>query len=555
MAPGGRKDTLVKFQNRWNQRKVGNMDATLIKDILHASEMQDKKRQTFLGLIEMYVKHLPEWNRLNRLPCLSKEKTGNRIQSVYRHTSGKFTSLKEMSDGLIQRMSNLRISGLSGDTATVFLSCSLNIEKIQKHVHYLLHEYERHPLQSTMQEISNNRATITTELERFRKLQACLMPDVGDRVTLDDAAFVESQALVLPSALNVDERTRWSIDALTEIEADLREGAIHDEQGNILTAAALVSMGRHAQRKQVSGQDGNTRAQRVIQRNEGILNEAIARYNGHRKALICLREYKDPEKQCRYKEVRLEDVYRKNMMEKRVLGDSHCNEGSVYHGSETPSATPARASSTLTSVLEGTVGTATTKKQKAARQNVKGALSNASGSTSPRGESPSVLNEKTNDEEIFINRDALHLHVDIEEWETEVNRVQCFRAEADFMNWRDECEKKVAELTRHIRSCKTMAVCWAELAQQSFRPGAIAYARLTSTTWTALEQRARSRLINDVPIPFYIDGGVRTGKRYLVGGARPLWEVFVEERRLEAKAFGGLPVTMKFGKASYIDEH
>ncbi|KIY45120.1 hypothetical protein FISHEDRAFT_76965 [Fistulina hepatica ATCC 64428] len=135
------------------------------------------------------------------------------------------------------------------------------------------------------------------------------------------------------------------------------------------------------------------------------------------------------------------------------------------------------------------------------------------------------------------------------------NRVQYFRAEADFMNWCDERKKKIAELTRHIRSCKTMAARWAALAQQPSRPGTAAYARFVSATWLAMEQRACDRLVNDVPIPLYVDGDKgANGSRYLVDGARLLWEVFLQERKLEAKMFPGLPITLKFGQANYLDE-
>ncbi|KIY53476.1 hypothetical protein FISHEDRAFT_68827 [Fistulina hepatica ATCC 64428] len=372
------------------------------------------------------------------------------------------------------------------------------------------------------------------------------MPDVGDRVTLQNAALVESQELVLPSSLNAEERLGSSMDTLVKIEADLCEGAIHKEQGNILTAVALVSMGCHSQCKQVSGQDGNTCAQCVIQRNEAILNEAIA----------SLRAYVDPEKKCCFKEVHLKDVYQKNTMEKQALGDSHRNEGSIYHGSGTPSATPACMPSTFTPDVKGAVGIMTTKKQKGLHNNsTKESTSEGLASPSAREGTLSSHDKMTDGVEVFINCEALHLYLDIEEWEKEANRVQYFRAEADFMNWRDEREKKIAELRRHICSCKTMAAHWTALVQQSSCPGATAYAQCVSTTWSAMEQRAHDRMVNNVPIPSYIrDGHLGSdGSCYLVNGARPLWEVFLQEHRLEAKIFQGLPITLKSGQASYLD--
>ncbi|KIY42954.1 hypothetical protein FISHEDRAFT_63039, partial [Fistulina hepatica ATCC 64428] len=217
---------------------------------------------------------------------------------------------------------------------------------------------------ATQQEAERQREALATELAAFRIEQARVMCNVADQLTEEYMKDVEVQRLFLPSSLTQEDRDKWQLSTLSEVEANLREGAIHDEQGNIMTAVALVSSGRRCQRKQASGQDANTRAQRIIQKHKSMLTEAIARYNGHRAALIELRQYADPAKECQFRHVELKDVFRKNTVETRRLGDSKRNEGAIYHGAGTPQPVRMRSASSTKGEKMGTFGTVATKKNK-----------------------------------------------------------------------------------------------------------------------------------------------------------------------------------------------
>ncbi|KIY49018.1 hypothetical protein FISHEDRAFT_73051 [Fistulina hepatica ATCC 64428] len=312
-----------------------------------------------------------------------------------------------------------------------------------------------------------------------------------------------------------------------------------------MTAVALVSSGRRCQRKQASGQDANTRAQRIIQKHKSMLTEAIARYNGHRAALIELRQYADPAKECQFRHVELKDVFRKNTVETRRLGDSKRNEGAIYHGAGTPQPVRMQSASSTKGEKTGTFGTVATKKNKVVR--------NDNRSTTPQSSSTSAGDD---DSTPFINHAALHLHADMEEWEKQSNRVQYFRAEADFMSWRDDREKKIADLVRHIRSCNTLSRHWGTLAMRSPRLGGRAYALEKAAMWAEMETRARDCVVNDIPILSYMTdktGGLsNTGERYLVDGGKPLFNIFMAERAKEAKMYQGLPVSIKFGEVAYL---
>ncbi|KAJ6617254.1 hypothetical protein B0H10DRAFT_1948492 [Mycena sp. CBHHK59/15] len=66
---------------------------------------------------------------------------------------------------------------------------------------------------------------------------------------------------------------------------------------------------------------------------------------------------------------------------------------------------------------------------------------------------------------------------EMDEWSSEGDRVQWFRAEADMQRWQEQGEQKLGELLRTNRSFTKMQWVWTELAASNDCPGHKAYAK------------------------------------------------------------------------------
>ena len=66
------------------------------------------------------------------------------------------------------------------------------------------------------------------------------------------------------------------------------------------------------------------------------------------------------------------------------------------------------------------------------------------------------------------------------------DKVQWFRAWAETMRWMEEFELKHMEITRCIRSFRTMSEVWEGIASKSEKPGYGAFARRQSDIYSRL---------------------------------------------------------------------
>ncbi|KAJ6555359.1 hypothetical protein DFH09DRAFT_1084917 [Mycena vulgaris] len=68
-------------------------------------------------------------------------------------------------------------------------------------------------------------------------------------------------------------------------------------------------------------------------------------------------------------------------------------------------------------------------------------------------------------------------NAEMDEWSSEGDRVQWFRAEAEMQRWQEQGEQKLAELLRTNRSFLKMQQTWTALASCNELPGHQAYAK------------------------------------------------------------------------------
>ncbi|THU94988.1 hypothetical protein K435DRAFT_859998 [Dendrothele bispora CBS 962.96] len=79
------------------------------------------------------------------------------------------------------------------------------------------------------------------------------------------------------------------------------------------------------------------------------------------------------------------------------------------------------------------------------------------------------------------------------EWETEGDRVQWFRAEAEMYRWMEQFEIKHAEFARVISHFRTMSSTWNSLAESHESPGHTAYAKRHAMMYMDLAEDAELR--------------------------------------------------------------
>jgi hypothetical protein len=83
---------------------------------------------------------------------------------------------------------------------------------------------------------------------------------------------------------------------------------------------------------------------------------------------------------------------------------------------------------------------------------------------------------------------------ELEKWEKEEDRVQFFRAEAEYERWREQLEIKHAEAHRCMRYFEYFNKVWLELAGAAGSPAHAAYARRTASLYRELRTRVQKVL-------------------------------------------------------------
>ncbi|KAF8965358.1 hypothetical protein BDZ97DRAFT_1904028 [Flammula alnicola] len=453
MNNGQRKDVLIDNAGDWNWKKTANMMTTLYNEIIRAKVLADEKREAFKALCELYPGRIETWNNLDRERRVVSK--GKEVECVYRHSQKKEPSHTRIYNLLIDELqAKISIGTIAPEMGLIpsFLKDGLSILETKRRITSKLSTQQHGVADPKLNdEISKQRSKLRNQINKWRRVQRKIAPQVGDHVAKQALSFktldsTEDENLFLPSDFSLSDRLSLNLIQLSELQRRYFQGYAHNYKDQVRLISKSLSALRVEKKKNAYGQDRHTRAAARISDVEHRLDLAIEDYNATRSALVSLgMSEDDPE----FPPLTLKDTFRKRTNTKRAVGDTYRMDGLIW--TNTGATGGARASQAASSdgwIWRPTPGTDLTEKELA-------------------------------------------------EWIEEGDRVQWFRAEAEMQRWQEELETLQADFMRCIRTFQKMSEVWKDLAKSnSGEPGKTAYARKKSSMFTEMAIRGQQQFEN-----------------------------------------------------------
>ncbi|KAF8139431.1 hypothetical protein K438DRAFT_1995967, partial [Mycena galopus ATCC 62051] len=400
----------------------------------------------------------------------------------------------------------------------------------------LLKSNKEHPLEETREAINKLRGELNAALKVFRDRQRAFLPRVQlSAIDLDEP---ELTAVQLPSYLVKHKRFNATQEnqELRGWEVQLRCAQADAAIERVKDASLALSAVKAAQSQDYRGQAGITRNSRAVQ--NALITKAleITMYNVARAALINL-GHMEVDSEDMYPPMSDRDTSRKETHLHRPKGDSRRFEGSAWYlqngldgreltglGNSGSASTPATFDKHDLSLalLSGTQMLrrqgAVTSPRKRKIPTPESDASDSDDSEAGGGDGEVALRSKKsqkkagsskspkkkakrskNDGWIWLERMTGRegrSDEKVQQYKLESDRVQWFRAEAEMYRWREQYERKHAELMRVMTRFARDGEVWTKranhLEEMDVKPmGAATYAREQAAMCRRLEHNAR----------------------------------------------------------------
>lgn len=303
-------------------------------------------------------------------------------------------------------------------------------------------------------------------LVRWRHLQNIhmnpfLAPGILDLDEIFDPNSVTIQTIGLPSdLLPLPECDSEDFHTLITAETSLRQAEAEEALDSLRRVVRMLGALEHEKRVHRRGQEQNTRTNSQLEDLRRRRDTFIDTYNCARDALEKLGVIqKEDDKGC-YPKLSVSDTFRRNPESRRELGDSRRPESQLWRPLAIPAAlslSPAAANTALASALAGE------------------SVSHQDGWIWGSRKQPSEVDEP-----------------DWRSWELEGDRVQWFRAEAEFFRWLEHMEIKHFEFVRLLTSLQHLVFSWRHLSTEfTGNPYLRSYALRKSTSYEILRESAK----------------------------------------------------------------
>jgi hypothetical protein len=132
------------------------------------------------------------------------------------------------------------------------------------------------------------RLKLRRDLNKWRKTQLDLYPQLADELDGVDVAQPEHEKLLFPSDFSDAQRRSLRIDMLAKVEYALREGQAHDALDKVRLAIQTFNYNVKFKVDNVRGQGPNTRAQQFLSTLSQDKVSAADKYRRARTALLAL---------------------------------------------------------------------------------------------------------------------------------------------------------------------------------------------------------------------------------------------------------------------------
>ncbi|KAH6905704.1 hypothetical protein BKA70DRAFT_1430575 [Coprinopsis sp. MPI-PUGE-AT-0042] len=381
------------------------------------------------------------------------------------------------------------------DQRPVLCNMSVNVRRLQAQVKSKLKVKAQHPSQTVDTEIDSLRSRLTTSLASLRELQMQLFPSLSNSIlewSSLETDQVEDQMLGMPSDFEDPQRNELGLDDSADIERRLLEGAAFDTISRIRTSVQFVSALTGAKMTNLTGQNSLTRAASRVYDAQNLRDAEILFYNSIRGQLLRLGL---PDDDPMFRHMDVASTSRKSTILKRQVGDTYKNDydshgrnstglyqRQTFHAHITPQSnesgsrvttqsrkaskrkheiSPNRDSKKMRSDEASCTSTSSAGTTEAAKATVQAMSESSSAGWIWEPQAPSGISDE-----------------EVEDWMSEGNRVQWFRAEAEMYRWQEEWEHKVIEFSRAIRFHHHMnTVCLTLANNSNMTAGMAAYAR------------------------------------------------------------------------------
>ncbi|KAH6880562.1 hypothetical protein BKA70DRAFT_1575759 [Coprinopsis sp. MPI-PUGE-AT-0042] len=514
MSHGNRHDLLIGVYGYWNFKKVIGLASQLYNELVRASKLRVAKRDAFVGLCDLYADKLSAWNKMSRLPSApSRGRSKGEVQSPYRQRTSKVPSQIQIYNAMVTsqvdssneptskkgKKANKPVKApKSADQRPVLCNMAVNVQRLQDQLKSKNKAHEKHPSDTLASEIKAVQTRLTALMERFRELQLVLFPSLSDHIlewTSSETVQAEDQTLGMPSDFDDVSRTELGLDELADLERRLLEGTAFDSISKIRTAVQFVSALTGGKMVNLTGQNQLTRIASRVYDAENLRDFEIRFYNSTRGRLLCLGL---PEDDATFRLMDVASTTRKSTFLKRALGDTYKldtfgrNSSGIYQREThqpliTPQSNEAGSQITTQSKKLNKRKNEAPSKPEAKKSRLEDTKASGSGA----GKAQEATSEPPNTGWIWEPRAPTGISdEEVEDWMSEGNRVQWFRAEAEMYRWQEEWEHKIAEFSRTIRFHHHMSNAWTALALQAgTTPGMTAYARRSAARYLELAGR------------------------------------------------------------------
>ncbi|KAF8168857.1 hypothetical protein K438DRAFT_1983707 [Mycena galopus ATCC 62051] len=534
MNGGARHDTINFVMDGWNTSNVLRQAKLLSAERRDAFDIFEQHLAVVKYLSQKHADVVGEWSTLSRL-C-TKDAEGE-LHSVYQHEAKKVPTIDDVLDSIMKAERELKgdkKEDSNGQPVSLWMNGGMKIERDQHLVVALLKSHKEHPLEETRAAINKLRDELNLSLKIFRERQQAFLPRV--QLSAIDVDEPELTAVQLPSYLLKHGRLNATQEneELRGWEVQVRCAHADEAIERVKGAGMALSAVKIAQTMDYRGQAGVTRNSRAVQ--NALITKAleITMYNVARAALVSLGHIK-ADAEDMYPPMTDRDTSRKETHLHRPKGDSRRFDGALWYlekgvdgrafsGADNSSGT-ASTSGPIDDIvsplvlLSGTQmvrrqGVSSPRKRKnptpdsEASNSEESEVGGSDGEVASRSrkspkkqgsrKSPQKKKVKKSDGWIWLERmtgrEASN-DEKVQKYKLESDRVQWFRAEAEMYRWREQYERKHAELMRVMTRFGRDGEVWTKRADhleaRSESMGAVTYAREQAAMCRRLEHNAR----------------------------------------------------------------
>ncbi|KAJ7235748.1 hypothetical protein B0H12DRAFT_1076022 [Mycena haematopus] len=303
---GNRHDSVDDTSGNWNWDKMVGLAQTLQRLYRIAKAELVKRSENFDAVNAKHPDTLiAEWEAMDpvskMVPEDPKDKTNKKmvLSSVFQakfkkgeHWPNDFTNRKlilaqayaKLLNEELDKVSDITASSVSDRKAgdSVLITVALMLEKDQHYVRRMIAKHAEEDL------ITAARRRVYNSITDLRTKLVARIPSLKTHIHDVNAEKPEKEALFLPSQFPAPTRTELNMEALAQVEFELRRAQAFDALAEARTAIRTLSYNLEMKKSTIHGVGANTKAQNFLKTLHNDVNVAADTYRRARAALVML---------------------------------------------------------------------------------------------------------------------------------------------------------------------------------------------------------------------------------------------------------------------------